>query len=157
MGFVRQLVTIPLFANVIMDSHFGDESAPPLNHDRMGRLVAFLARMMARGKKGPEVLGGKAVARGLGVNAQTAVLVEKNGTAQVVGNSYAYFLTAPGLWAGGKPLQYAKIKVSRLKAGGTFTFQVAAWANFNGDTTYTVSAVKMGQKSTLTSSRKSVY
>ena len=81
------------------------ESWPPLG--------TFSARLM----KDPLVTG---TAFGLGVNEDTAVLVEVNGNARVVGESYAYFLVAPGqpqTCENTNPptaLQYANVLVRRV-------------------------------------------
>jgi hypothetical protein len=88
----------------------------------MGRIAAFIARMVVTN-------GGPGLnAKGLGVDAQTAVLVETNGQATVDGNGYAYFfqpLENPGVDAAGKllaPLHF-RLNVNRLaKKDGAFTF-----------------------------------
>lgn len=65
-GFIAPAV----FKNTIMDSHLDER-------DRMGRLVAFVARLNTTCPGG--VLNNQA-ARGIGVGVQTALLVEGNGT-----------------------------------------------------------------------------
>lgn len=60
--------------NVITDSHF-------MQRDRMGRLMTFMANMDAH-----NLVAG--LPRGIAVNEQTALLVESNGMARVVGNPY---------------------------------------------------------------------
>ena len=101
--------------------------------------MTFLARMM----KDRLVAG---TARGLGVNGRTAVWVEANGMAEVVGAAYAYFLVAPGLpqsCANTNPptaLQYWSVPVRRMPRGIPFPF-AEAW-NMEGDfgTRYRVTA-----------------
>ena len=60
--------------NVITDSHF-------MQRDREGRLLTFMASMDARNLV-PEL------PRAIGVNEQTALLIENDGKSKVVGNSY---------------------------------------------------------------------
>ena len=60
--------------NVITDSHF-------MQRDRMGRLLTFMADMDAM-----NLVPG--LPRGIGVNEQTALLIEPDGLARVVGNAY---------------------------------------------------------------------
>jgi cyanophycinase len=60
--------------DVITDSHF-------MQRDRMGRLVTFMANADAQ-----NLVPGRP--RGIGVNEQTALLINANGLAQVVGNAY---------------------------------------------------------------------
>ena len=60
--------------NLITDSHF-------MQRDREGRLLTFMANMDAR-----DLVPG--LPRAIGVNEQTALLIENDGKAKVVGNSY---------------------------------------------------------------------
>ncbi len=61
--------------NLITDSHF-------MQRDREGRLLTFMASMDAR-----DLVPG--LPRAIGVNEQTALLIENDGMAKVVGNSYS--------------------------------------------------------------------
>lgn len=135
MTFEPNFLDIPLLANLITDTHFAER-------DRMGRLVAFVARMMQDGLSSQ--------ARGLGVSEQTAVLVEPNGSARVVGVGNAYFLTAPGMperCVARKTLTYLNVPVYRLSAGpGTFDFNT--WTG-TGGLAYTLTA----QNGILTASK----
>jgi cyanophycinase-like exopeptidase len=113
MRFSRDFVHIGLLKNTITDTHFD----PDTGHDpdgRLGRSVAFLARMMQPAAGGPPALGG-ATAQGLGVAANTAVEVELDGRAHVVGTGVgAYFLVAPGaaqVASPGRPLLYLNVPV----------------------------------------------
>ncbi len=60
--------------NAVTDSHFQQR-------DRMGRLEVFLGRLDADGLN-DNVFG-------IGINEQTALLVEQNGLSRVVGNAYS--------------------------------------------------------------------
>ena len=61
--------------NLITDSHF-------MQRDREGRLLTFMANMDARDLV-------PSLPRAIGVNEQTALLIESDGMAKVVGNSYS--------------------------------------------------------------------
>lgn len=96
------------FGNTITDSHFAQR-------DRMGRLMAFLARQIADGKS--------ASALGIGLSEETSVVVDKNGLAIVMGAGNAYFVLAdhaPESCLPGTPLTYSNFKVWRLSAGAAF-------------------------------------
>lgn len=60
--------------NVVTDSHF-------MQRDRMGRLVTFMANADSRDLV-------QDLPRGIGVNEQTALLIEPDGLSKVVGNPY---------------------------------------------------------------------
>ncbi|WP_198045077.1 cyanophycinase [Spirosoma montaniterrae] len=84
----------PLLATIITDQHYS-------NRNRQGRHVAFLARA---------VTDWNVVARGIGVDEQTAVCVSPEGRAVVFGRGEAYFLQAaairPELCVAGQPLTW---------------------------------------------------
>ncbi|MEQ1830368.1 MAG: cyanophycinase, partial [Pirellula sp.] len=61
--------------DTITDSHFRQR-------DRMGRLITFMARIDADGGR----IAPGATVRGIGINEQTALLVEPDGMASVIGN-----------------------------------------------------------------------
>jgi cyanophycinase len=93
---------------VITDSHF-------VVRDRMGRLLAFLARQIQDGKA--------TTALGIGVNEGTSVLVDRNGQAIVLGDGPAYFIAAehaPEVCFSGSPLTYSNFKIWKVATGGSF-------------------------------------
>jgi len=120
--------------NIVTDSHFQDR-------DRMGRLLAFLARV-AQERWTP---AGRAIA----IDEMTAVLVESDGKATVVDNrpattrGAAHFLSTPGppeLCQPGQPLTYENVSVHRISAADAgATFDLAQWQG-QGGTRFTVSA-----------------
>ncbi len=127
MTLEADFLSFPQLANLITDSHFAER-------DRMGRLVAFVARMMQDGLV--------TQARGVGIDEQTAVLLEGDGSAQVVGVGAAYFLTAPGLPERCVPrraLIYLDVPVYRLRASDGGSFDFTTWQG-NGGLAYTISA-----------------
>jgi cyanophycinase len=123
----RDFLTLPPLARVITDSHLDAR-------DRMGRLVAFLARIVND--------GWTSSARGIGVDVETALLVE-NGQATKVGIGSVYFLQTVGLpqvIAPKTPLTYENVGVQRLS--GTGAFDLNNWAGYGSTVNYSISAVK---------------
>ena len=120
--------------NIITDSHFQDR-------DRMGRLLAFLARLAQDGW----TTAGRAIA----VDEMTAVLVESDGSATVVDNrsassrGAAYFLSTPGppeVCQPGQPLTYENVSVQRICASDRgATFNLGTWESL-GSARFAVSA-----------------
>jgi cyanophycinase len=98
----------PALADTITDTHF-------VTRDRMGRLLVFMARILASGNV-------KHI-KGIGIDEQTAVLLESDGRSSIVGKGAAYFLyaatPAPVLKAG-TPLSMQGISVQKVTPGGTF-------------------------------------
>jgi cyanophycinase len=104
---VHGFLKIPVLKHVITDTHFS-------KRDRMGRLVAFLARLQASEHQG---------IRGIGVDEGAAVLVEFDGKAKVIGKGSAYFIWpyAPiRTVEAGKPLKHADFNLQRVPAGKSF-------------------------------------
>jgi len=125
---VRDFLSLPNMADKITDSHF-------VARDRMGRLVAFLARIIQD--------GWATEAMGIGINEETALGVESNGDVTLFGlstTSAAYFLRTPGppeVCQPKTPLTYLEISVYKISYGGTFN--LAKWKGMGG-IAYTVSA-----------------
>jgi cyanophycinase len=98
----------PALADTITDTHF-------VTRDRMGRLLVFMARILASGSV-------KQV-RGIGIDEQTAVLLEPDGHTSVVGKGAAYFLCALAAHSqlqAGAPLSMNSIAVQKVLPGGRF-------------------------------------
>jgi cyanophycinase len=119
-------VNAPILANTITDQHF-------TQRDRMGRLFGFMARM---------VKDWSLNAKGIGVDEQTAVLVEPDGTAKVVGTNKAFFMqrnnsTVPEQCVSRKTLTWnasqQAVKVYEIPASATAasagTFNLNTWAS----------------------------
>ncbi len=118
--------------NLVTDSHFEQR-------DRMGRLLTFMARIDQDG------LPTDPAPRGLGINEQTALLIDQNGSASVVGNPYSrkgivadqrrgvYLLSATDTTTrnvtAGQPLTYTNVAV--VKADYNPTTGVGDTFNFN--------------------------
>ena len=125
----RDFLHLNFLAGVITDSHF-------VERDRMGRSLAFLARIVS---------GGWATAgRGIAVDSETALLVDERGQVTVVSNPgdttpYAYFLSGgqPDVCVAGTPLTYRGVSVYRVQPGSAF--DLTRWAGRNG-VAYQVSA-----------------
>jgi cyanophycinase len=123
----RDFLALPSLGRTITDSHLDAR-------DRMGRLATFMARVVND--------GWTSMARGIGVDVETALLVE-NGQATRVGVGSAYFLQTVGLpqvCAPKTPLTYQNIGVQRLSAEGTFDLN--NWSGYGSTVNYAISAVK---------------
>jgi cyanophycinase-like exopeptidase len=116
----------PLLLDKITDDHF-------VARNRMGRLVAFLARSIQDGNA--------TQVSGIATDENTAFLMEADGRGTIAGSGTAYFLRTPGppeVCRPNTPLTYNNVSVYRVRAGGTFDMQ--AWTGTRG-TAYTVSAI----------------
>ena len=105
----RGFLHVPGLETTITDSHFTEL-------DRLGRLLTFMARILADGWA-PEV-------RGIGIDEQTAVLLEPDGTATVNGAAAASFVRMRAAdvrtCAPGTPLEIGPIETIAVRRGGTF-------------------------------------
>ncbi|MGA7505924.1 MAG: cyanophycinase [Candidatus Sulfotelmatobacter sp.] len=116
---VRDFLKIPLLHNVITDSHFA-------KRDRMGRSLGFLARIMQDGwDKHP---------REIAIDEKSAVLVEGDGNAMIVGSGKgAYFMrpsTHPMICKPKTPLTFRKVSVYKAPAGAHFNLH--SWTGRGG-------------------------
>jgi cyanophycinase len=130
----RDFAAVPALANTIGDSHF-------VTRDRMGRTLAFMARIAAAGWSYQP--------RAIAVDEQTALLIDDAGNASVVGLGTAYFLQAPGPaenCAPSTPLTYMNVDVYRVAAGAAFN--LGRWTG-RGGLGYQVSALGGVLSSTL--------
>ena len=130
----REFLVLPNMGGIITDSHF-------VTRDRMGRLITFLARIVND--------GWAPAAKGIGIDEKTAIAVEADGRAKVLGIGAAYFLSTPGLpqvCQAKTPLTYLNLSVYRVSGSATFNF--TKWSG-TGGTAYTLSA----ENGVLTSSQ----
>jgi cyanophycinase len=116
---VRDFLNIPHLENTITDSHFA-------KRDRMGRTLVFLARIMQDGwSKEP---------REIAIDEKSAVLVEADGKAVVVGSGRgAYFLRptrAPAVCQKEVPLSFRNVSVYRVPSAGHF--DLPSWTGSGG-------------------------
>ena len=115
-SIARGFLDIPILKGIITDTHFA-------RRDRMGRLLAFLARLNESGKADAQHV------RGIGVQERAAVLLEPDGKARVVGYGPAYFIEADratGVLQKGKPLTYGPFIVQKVAPGADF--YIKSWA-----------------------------
>ena len=123
----RDFVKIDLLQNILADTHFA-------KRDRMGRSLTFLARIMKD--------GWSPAPREIGVDDKSAVLVERNGKARVVGSGKgAYFLSVrggPEVCRANTPLTFRDISVYRGLTGSEFNLK--EWKGKRG-TAYSLSVV----------------
>jgi cyanophycinase len=134
----RDFVSIANLGGVITDSHF-------VTRDRLGRLVAFLGRIIKN--------GWASSVHGIGIDEATAILVNPNGSSTRVGSGAVYFMSSNGVpqtCVSGQPLTYTGLAV--YKMSGAATFNLATWVGAGG-TAYTVSA----NSGAMSSSNGSIY
>ncbi len=125
----NDFVNAPNLENTITDSHYSQRS-------RMGRHIAFLARMMKDWTY--------TNVKGIGIDEETAVCVEANGIATVYGNYNAYFLRNNGAgpekclarnaltWNQGN--QAVSVYTIHGGLNGNGSFNLATWTNASGGT-----------------------
>jgi len=137
----REFLKVPHLENLITDSHFA-------KRDRMGRTLGFLARIMKDGWSSSP--------REIAVDEKSAVLVEADGKARVVGTGKGAYLLrptqAPEVCEKGVPLTFRGISVYRVPTGGHF--DLTSW-NGDGGTAYSLS-VERG-KIQSTQAGKGIY
>jgi cyanophycinase len=102
----RDFLRVPHLGDTITDSHF-------MARDRMGRLVTFMARIVTD--------GWSSSVRGVGVDEYTAVLMDADGSASVVGPGAAWFLRLDAnevrRCVPGEPLTTGPIEVLEVQRG----------------------------------------
>ena len=140
----RDFLSLAKLGGLITDQHL-------IERDRMGRTMAFLARLVHDGW----TTEGRAIA----ADRETALHVSpSDGTAEVLSTPthttpYVYFLRTPGppeVCAPGTPLTYRNVAVYRIGPGGTFDLDT--WTG-TGGISYALSA----EGGVLTSSRGAIY
>ena len=116
---IRDFLRIPNLGNTITDSHFA-------KRDRLGRSLAFLARIMQDGWSSNP--------REIAIDESSALLVEANGKATVVGSGKgAYFLRSgelPQVCKQGMPLTFRNIAVHKATTGTKF--DLSTWTGVDG-------------------------
>ena len=122
---VRDFLKVPYLEDVITDSHFA-------KRDRMGRTLGFLSRLVQDGwAKDP---------RDIAIDEKSAVLVEPDGKATVVGSGKgAYFLhvtTPPEVCKLNMPLTIRDISAYRAPSGAHFDLK--SWTGDGGES-YSIS------------------
>src|SRR5215831_1305029 len=124
---IRDFLKIPQFEILITDSHF-------VKRDRMGRSLGFLARIMKDDWSSSP--------REVAVDEKSAVLVEEDGKATVVGSGRgAYFMKpthGPETCSEGVPLTFRDVTVYRVPRGGHFDLK--SWTG-SGGVEYSLSVV----------------
>ncbi|MDP3844742.1 MAG: cyanophycinase [Oxalobacteraceae bacterium] len=129
LGLTGGFLAPSALANTVLDAHLD-------SRDRMGRLIAFVARLVAPNSSFgcPGGILAAATARGIGVDVETALLVQGNKggntafTARRVTNpstttqSAVYFvrpLNPPTVCASGKPLTMTTVEIKKLADSDT--------------------------------------
>jgi cyanophycinase len=124
----RNFLKIDVLRNTLTDTHFAER-------DRMGRTLAFLARIVQDGwSKRP---------REIAIDGKSAVLVEPDGSARVIGSGKgAYFLSvheAPQVCRENTPLTLRNVAVYHAPAGSEFSLK--DWKG-KGGSAYALSVVE---------------
>jgi cyanophycinase len=140
----RDFLALAKMGRIITDQHL-------IERDRIGRTIAFLARLVHDGFS--------AAPRAIAADRETALHVDPtDGTVEVLATPthetpYAYFLSAPGpaeVCVPGTPLTYRNVPVYRIGPGGKFDLDT--WKGAGG-IAYTLTA----EAGVLSSSRGSIY
>lgn len=112
----RDFLNIPQLRGIITDSHFSARK-------RMYRTIAFMSRIVQD--------GWATRVHAIGIDETTAVLVEPDGSARVVGEGAAYFMTldhAADVCKSGATLKVSGVKALRVKAGKNGAFDLKSWS-----------------------------
>ncbi|MDZ8054370.1 MAG: cyanophycinase [Aulosira sp. ZfuVER01] len=107
-SFTNDLFNWTTLKGTIIDTHFD-------THDRMGRLMAFIARQIRDGMA-DEVLG-------IGLPEATSLVVNRDGMAQVMGKGPVYFVLgdrSPDRCEPGQSLSFSKFKIWKASDGQKF-------------------------------------
>jgi cyanophycinase-like exopeptidase len=140
----RDFLLLPKLGNIITDQHLQER-------DRIGRTVAFLARLLND--------GWTAKGRAIAADRETAVHIDPaTGIAQVFATAgretpFVYFMQTSGkpeVCVAGEPLTFRNIEVYRIDSSGSF--DIDRWQG-EGGISYTLGAVN----GKLVSSRDSIY
>jgi cyanophycinase len=128
MTFERDFVTLPYLKGVIADSHY-------FKRDRIGRNLSFLCRIYDK--------GWSETPRSIAVDNRTALLIDAEGQAKVVGDRAAYFLQAHGApqsCSNERPLTYEDVGVYRVQQD-VGSFDLSQWQG-QGGYDYAISAIQ---------------
>ena len=107
-SFTDDLLPWAILKGTIIDTHFDVD-------DRMGRLMAFVARQIRDGLA-DEVLG-------IGISEATSLVIDRNGLAKVVGEGPVYFVLGnhlPERCEPGRSLTFSDFKIWQVNSGQTF-------------------------------------
>jgi cyanophycinase len=116
----RDFLSLPFMSGIITDSHV-------IERGRLGRTVTFMARLKQDGWLGTRP------ARAIAIDRETAILVEADGSATVVGPKTAFFMQAadnPQVCSATEPLSYHPIEVYAVSRGATF--HLSRWTGTGG-------------------------
>lgn len=104
----RDFIDAPPLRGVITDSHFSQRG-------RLGRLLVFMARLVQDGWANE--------AKGIGVDEETAVIIDDDGMTRVTGKNEAVFVrlsNRPRICRPGKPLTAGGFEIVRVGPGRYF-------------------------------------
>lgn len=118
----RNFLSLPHLSGIITDSHV-------IERNRLGRTVAFMARLKRDGWLGDRP------ARAIAIDRETAVLIEPDGSATIVGPKTAYFMEATGApqhCEASAALTYFPVGVYTVTNASTFN--LVSWTGTGGTT-----------------------
>jgi cyanophycinase len=113
----RDFLAEPGMKGIITDSHFSARK-------RMGRSIAFLSRIIQD--------GWATSIHGIGIDETTAVVLNPDGQAKVLGKGAVYFMTLdhrPEICQWRKPLTVRDVKILKVQAGPNSTFDFNSWTS----------------------------
>jgi cyanophycinase-like exopeptidase len=116
MTFSQSFVEIPSLHNLITDTHFQER-------DRMGRMVAFMGRLLQ-----DRLTSTVGVARSAGFNERNAMLIDRSGNGRVVGRGDTFMCSTselPNQFTVQEKtrLTFAPVHCERLQEGDTFSLE----------------------------------
>jgi len=130
-------LVVPFMAHTVTDTHFSERDRDRNPPGRLGRTIAFLARIVSDG------ISVHTLARAIACDERTAVCFDETGTARVFGFSpqrddNAFFFSCnsrPDRCESGSPLDWKNaVRVYRIPGTqeGEFTFNLANWSSDGG-------------------------
>jgi cyanophycinase len=120
MSLNRDFLAEPGMKGIITDSHFSER-------ERLGRSIAFMSRIIQD--------GWASSVHGIGIDETTAVVLEPDGQARVLGKGSAYFMTLDHpaeVCAYKKALVVRGVKILKVHAGKDSRFDFNSWTSERG-------------------------
>lgn len=134
----NDFLQIPLLKNVITDTHFNQRI-------RQGRLISFMANALNSNLSDFNKL------KGIGVDENTAVFLDEQGTGKVFGTNNAWFFKAASNPESYKPFNWQKNPIKTLKVKGTESgvnsFNIINWKLSSGNYEQVNYYIKQGELS----------
>ncbi len=112
----KDFLSIPILKNVITDTHFNQR-------DRQGRIISFMANAIKNNLSNYNSI------RGIGVDENTAYVLQNNGIGKVYGTNNAWFFKTNSKPNNYKPLDWSIINTIKVKGTetGINSFDLIKW------------------------------